>query len=282
MFVKINYILEKEKVNLSEKKVEKEEINLLLTFDESYSSTLTTTLGNQMLEKIKKLNKVTSSNLEVLSEQPKDFKGEVIEFYIPDNIFQYGHLALRTAKPLPTKLALLHYSTGVITEFAEFLDVIKANVAYDKPFDKGNLIEEFGDAAWFTILHFFDTNLEKYQNQINVEDVLDYFEKLLVKMDSYPITKVSNEEMAKYISEGLHNITNFTCGFNNDVASYYRNMVDYLAGYYYYVKMIVGDKLNYKLALRINADKLRVRYPLGFSNSNAIERDTASEKKILS
>lgn len=44
---------------------------------------------------------------------------------------------------------LTHAVTGMCTESAEFLDMLKKHVNYGKPFDKVNAIEEIGDLLWY-------------------------------------------------------------------------------------------------------------------------------------
>ena len=44
---------------------------------------------------------------------------------------------------------LLHASLGVVTESAEFADVIKKHVYYGKPLDKLHLKEELGDILYY-------------------------------------------------------------------------------------------------------------------------------------
>ena len=69
------------------------------------------------------------------------------------NLNEYQSLALRTAGENKTaEHDLLHAGMGVITEGAEFLDVLKKEHAYGKPRDMINLHEEIGDVLWYCAL----------------------------------------------------------------------------------------------------------------------------------
>jgi len=50
----------------------------------------------------------------------------------------------------PEKAHLLHMIMGMSGEVGELLDAIKKHVAYDKPLDVENVIEELGDIEFYT------------------------------------------------------------------------------------------------------------------------------------
>lgn len=49
----------------------------------------------------------------------------------------------------PKTLRLLHGAMGLVTESAEFLDVLKKYLFYGKPMDIVNMKEECGDLFWY-------------------------------------------------------------------------------------------------------------------------------------
>lgn len=49
----------------------------------------------------------------------------------------------------PKTLRLLHGAMGLVTESAEFLDVMKKYLFYGKPMDMVNMKEECGDLFWY-------------------------------------------------------------------------------------------------------------------------------------
>ncbi len=70
---------------------------------------------------------------------------------------------------------LLHASMGMVTESAEFQDMLKKHFIYGKPFDKVNAIEEIGDILWYIALaakqmdvsieHIMDVNIAKLRKR---------------------------------------------------------------------------------------------------------------------
>lgn len=47
---------------------------------------------------------------------------------------------------------LQHAAMGMVTEAAEFTDMLKKSIFYGKPLDKVNLKEEIGDLLWYAAL----------------------------------------------------------------------------------------------------------------------------------
>lgn len=43
----------------------------------------------------------------------------------------------------------LHGVLGLVTESAELADALKKRLAYDKPLDRTNIVEELGDIEWY-------------------------------------------------------------------------------------------------------------------------------------
>ena len=50
----------------------------------------------------------------------------------------------------PDTVRLLHAAIGMATEAGEILDQIKKHIFYGKELDKVNIMEECGDALWYT------------------------------------------------------------------------------------------------------------------------------------
>lgn len=49
----------------------------------------------------------------------------------------------------PQMMRLLHVAMGLVTEAAEFTDMLKKHIFYGKPLDEVNLVEELGDCTWY-------------------------------------------------------------------------------------------------------------------------------------
>lgn len=65
---------------------------------------------------------------------------------------RYTGLALRTANNLGPEGDLLHATLGITSEGGEIADTVKKHLAYGKPLNTQNLVEELGDLAWFMTL----------------------------------------------------------------------------------------------------------------------------------
>jgi NTP pyrophosphatase (non-canonical NTP hydrolase) len=67
------------------------------------------------------------------------------------------------AFPIDENVDLLHAAMGMVTESAEFVDVLKKTMFYKKPLDKVNLREELGDQCWYIAmaLRALDTTFEE-------------------------------------------------------------------------------------------------------------------------
>lgn len=72
--------------------------------------------------------------------------------------------------PRRKPLDLLHASMGLVTESAEFQDMVKKHVFYGKTLDEVNLKEEIGDILWYCAiaLEALGTNFETVMNT-NIE-----------------------------------------------------------------------------------------------------------------
>ncbi len=61
---------------------------------------------------------------------------------------------------------LFHMSMGLVTEAAEVLDLLKKNMAYERPIDKIKLADELGDLVFYLFGALLDQNL-------TLEDVIN-------------------------------------------------------------------------------------------------------------
>lgn len=57
--------------------------------------------------------------------------------------------AMQRLQSLPT-VRLLHAALGLVTEAAEFADILKAHIYYGKPVDFVHVEEEIGDVSWYS------------------------------------------------------------------------------------------------------------------------------------
>ena len=85
----------------------------------------------------------------------------------------------------PKKCNLWHMATGIAGEAGELLDAVKKNVAYNKPLDIDNVIEELGDLEFY---------MEGLRNALDIsrDQTLEHnYNKLMTKR--YPDGVFSNE-----------------------------------------------------------------------------------------
>lgn len=89
----------------------------------------------------------------------------------------YGQMVHALAKPSqdilgtldPPKVHLLHMIMGICGEAGELLDAIKKHVAYNKPLDLYNVVEELGDIEFY--LEGFRQGLSIQREEVLIENI---------------------------------------------------------------------------------------------------------------
>lgn len=74
-----------------------------------------------------------------------------------DDFQFFENMVAKLAKPgenileelTPDKAHLLHMAMGIAGEAGELLDAVKKHVIYNKPIDRGNIVEELGDLRFY-------------------------------------------------------------------------------------------------------------------------------------
>jgi NTP pyrophosphatase (non-canonical NTP hydrolase) len=171
---------------------------------------------------------------------------------------EYQLAAARTCPDLGGQEAnLLHMKLGVITEFGEFLDMIKKHIAYGKPLDYVNLQEEIADIIWYLA------------NEMRIQDISLNGVELITKhfMFKENLDKVSHD-MSKILVTYIMN-----AGMIRS-ASYFSLISD--------LHMISAKlHLDFYKGLENNINKLKIRFPEKFTQEHALNRDLDSERKEL-
>lgn len=179
---------------------------------------------------------------------------------------QYLIESERTLKSLGKELDLLHCATGLVTESAELVDAIKKHVFYGKPLDVVNIKEEIGDLLWYIAIP-----VRMFEEDFNINSQNDDFYK----------KKRKNQIQTK---EGL---IKFFLYFDNMVNTFSKAIIVRPLPYDY---EYIFEEINliceiYSLDLGeimdININKLKARFPLNFTNENALNRDLDKERAIL-
>lgn len=166
-------------------------------------------------------------------------------------IKQYQKESKRTCPSLGSeKLDLAHMRLGMITEIAEIADIFKKHIAYGKPIDFVHLKEEIGDVCWYIVnmATFEDEELKVFNNErpwIPTED-----EEWEYEIDSFLVGLYYNQDCN---SVRLERIINLCRQWNID----------------------------FEECLDLNIAKLKTRFPQGFSEEKALNRDLVNERKML-
>lgn len=180
------------------------------------------------------------------------------------NVHAYQELARRTVKPLPIKEHWEHCAMGCSSDMGETVDILKAHNVYRKPLDIEHLMEELGDVCWFIsygcdlllaplagVTVWLSTDF-RYQPEKNEEKGSVYWGLMGMK---------ASGDLCELVAQGHFD------------RSYCFTINDFLAKMYTCVIQIatlngleIGDILDY------NIDKLRKRYPQGYSDQAAQDR----------
>lgn len=68
------------------------------------------------------------------------------------NLDDEGYKTVQARMADPTFAKLMHAAMGMVTEAAEFMDMLKKHAMYGKPIDEVNALEEIGDQFWYQSL----------------------------------------------------------------------------------------------------------------------------------
>ena len=108
------------------------------------------------------------------------------------NFQTYLQTVRQRAAPMEGPTQLEHAQVGMVTELGELGDLLKRKLAYGKPFDSVNLLEECGDWFWYFVLYCD----EKRIHMGTLEDMLVEH----VKMPMEPETKRDNNTVFRLLA----------------------------------------------------------------------------------
>ena len=187
-------------------------------------------------------------------------------------LLEYKGLALRTAAKSDSKHQdLMHAASGLVTEIGEIVDQYKRAIFYKKEYDLTHLLEEVGDVMWYLALA-----LEATGTDLTFTEEKDLGEEAVGSM---PLESI----LAKLVYNAA---AVFSCSFT------YTNTAEQeaMSGHYgYYLKNILLNirffcakmSIDYEESKVKNIAKLKARYPEGFSEEAAVNRDIEAERKVL-
>lgn len=177
---------------------------------------------------------------------------------------QYREAGLRTWIPLANKmLDVKHATLGMISEVGELADMLKRSLAYGKPFDRINAIEEIGDIYWYVnllehTLGFPAPQQANYDFSLSTQTV----DGLLLRISRVVGTMSSEVAMARDVND-------------LSVTGLLEVLQLHLEHILYCVEATPQE------AKAANIAKLAKRFPEKFTQELAINRDHAAERVVL-
>lgn len=186
---------------------------------------------------------------------------------------QYLIESARTHQSEGKRRDLLHCASGMVTEAGELIDPFKRAMFYKKELDVVNVIEEVGDGLWYIAIacRIFNLNLDLSQEnnqyyktnkikQIQTEEGLMEF---MLNFNEY----VNKLDM-KIVRVSEFNESKFDIDCFIDVIQEMN---------------LIGEIFNFnlELAMDVNINKLKKRFPNKFNCEDAITRDLKAERELL-
>lgn len=182
---------------------------------------------------------------------------------------EYLPLALKTKAASENNYEdYLHSACGLLTEVGEIVDAYKRSWFYKKELDRVNLKEELGDVLWYVAigLHALGKPFPEVKDVSADHDYLS---------DNFLLGK-----MIRYAS----NPAVYAMCYPGDWQEHPQNDFEYdlvnLLGFLNVFAARIGTTL--QEAAYLNIVKLAKRYPDGFSEFNALNRDTKNELSHIS
>ncbi len=179
------------------------------------------------------------------------------------NLQEYIQQAQVTNDPTASKERNnLHAGYGLVTEVGEIADIFKRHIFYGKAIDIVNLKEEIGDAMWYLAIGI-------HARGVDINEV-EKPAKYLPGPDK--LTDSQNMIMA------ASNATYVLFSYHRDDTLNSREEVIYLTTLYFCLKSLCHiNGFTIEEAMDLNIQKLRKRYPDGFSKYDALNRNKENE-----
>lgn len=174
-------------------------------------------------------------------------------------------------------------SMGLIGEIGEFADHIKKVVGHGHPIDRTVCLKELGDISWYIAEAYSMFGLEAPDEDIDRADT--EFSKILVDVDA-KYKEENGEEvdnlravcsLLRKMSASVAAIGGMIEGTMYGGAIFkfirpaeYRTMLDMLNGMLMTILLRLG--FTFREVLEANIEKLKKRYPTGFSSEHSVNR----------
>lgn len=156
----------------------------------------------------------------------------------------------------------LHAGYGLIAEIGEIADIFKRHIFYGKDIDIIHLKEEIGDAMWYLAIgcHARDVDLEMIQKS----------PQYLLGQDSL----TDSQNMIMMVANSSYVIFSY---YKDNTLCKSEELI-YLGTIYDCLKSLCHlNGFTLEEVMDLNIQKLRKRYPDGFSKYDALNRDKENE-----
>lgn len=184
---------------------------------------------------------------------------------------EYLPLALVTNRADATSLEnRLHCGMGCVTEVGELVDAYKRHIFYKKDLDLVNLTEEVGDVLWYVAVGVQGLGISPDR----IEDT-----------EAYSMNREVNEYNQKFHTDRdiiLGMLTQYASGTLLHAGGSDEQQQDALLGMYTtLVRFCRFSNIDINESRRVNIEKLKKRYPDGFTTHAALNRDLTGEREVL-
>lgn len=184
------------------------------------------------------------------------------------NFSTYLQTILLRARPMERLRQIEHAQIGMLTELGELGDLIKREFAYGKEFDRINLMEECGDYLWYLVLYAFESGVSM--------DFLDKVASTVVEL-SQPVAE-SDSRLLRVLGQATGmmlappDVLALSAKSREElVESSLLIVVAFLTKYGFTIEQ----------CLTANDAKLEARTGKRFDAGRILDRDTASERRVL-
>lgn len=187
---------------------------------------------------------------------------------------QYLIESARTHQSEGKRRDLLHCASGMVTEAGELIDPFKRAMFYKKELDVVNVIEEVGDGLWYIAIacRIFNLNLD-----LNQENNQYYKTNKIKQIQTEEGLMEFMLEFNHYINKLAMKILTFS-NYKDNVRFDIANLTDVIQE-----MNLIGEIFNFnlELAMEVNINKLKKRFPNKFTCEDAINRDLKVERELL-
>ena len=175
----------------------------------------------------------------------------------------YRDDVLRTANRIPSEEQLLCSAFGLCGESGEVADLIKKSFFHHHPFEKNNILLELGDVTWYLELACLSLNIELPKKEPTLENF---------KVDQNILMRLSLKLCRKAGWFADHISDHKFDGKGLDYAELTKRLEDIQSCLSYFAIALSTslDEIKEK-----NIEKLKLRYPEGFSSESSINRNNS-------